>query len=124
MNVHVDSVDCGGRQSSFARTVVQLWNGTSSDDPFLKASKVKAIFDRVDGMRPLLAGEPIFFEWGDEHTPTSTYAVDRTTSTPDSVDVYLSVPPTLCKPTAELGLECCPPQKSSVDVLEAGACCA
>ena len=125
MNVHVDSVDCGGRPSSFSRTVVQLWNGlegsSSNGSDFLRADKIAAIFDRVDSLQPLLRSEEIFFEWGDTSTPTATYAVSACNVGEQTVDFHLFVPATQCKPATEQSGECCPPKDVLVEV--SAACC-
>jgi hypothetical protein len=125
MNVHVDSVDCGGRPSSFSRTVVQLWNGlnvfSGSESDFLSAGKIKRIFDRVDAIQTLLRDEEIFFEWGDTSHPTATYAVRAFDAGSEAIDFHLFVPSTQCKPAAELGVDCC----STKDVVAelSSACC-
>lgn len=107
MNVHVHSVDCGGRESAFDKTVVQLWNGGSSEGSYLTAAKMNAIFDRVDQKNPLLHNEDIFFEWGDATTATSTYDVDAIDETGPVVIVKLFVRLPVCKPAAELLSNCC-----------------
>lgn len=106
MNVHVDSVDCGGRMSQFSRTVVQLINGTPTNDGgFMTAAKAAKIFERVNQKNPLLTNEEIFFEWGDKDYRTSTYAVEEIVVEGGSIFVRMHVPATQCKPAVEAALQ-------------------
>ncbi len=98
-NVHVDSVDCGGHLHTYDETVVQLWiDKNEKKDQHMAAEKALKIFKIVDQKKPLLQDTPIFFEYGDEVTPTSIYQVDRVKNEVNRILVKMSVPATACKP--------------------------
>ena len=98
-NVHVDSVDCGGHLHSYDETVVQLWvNGGEQKDHYMIAGKAMKIFDIVNRKKPLRSDTKIFFEYGDEQTPTSVYEVDNVGIEDNQLIVKMSIPPTVCKP--------------------------
>jgi len=104
-NTHVDSVDCGGNEHSYDETVVQLWiSGNEQKDQYMLAEKAKEIFDIVHKKRPLKEETPIFFEYGDQDTPTSVYTVDTIEENEGFIKVKMSVPPTACKPRLSLNV--------------------
>ncbi|GJM35474.1 MAG: hypothetical protein DHS20C18_44750 [Saprospiraceae bacterium] len=102
-NVHIESVDCGGRPSEEFLTIVQLWiDGIEQSDRNMLTEKAQKIFNLVDAKKPIRSGTQILFEWGDKETPVSNYAIDRIEEQEDRLVVKLSVPPTACKPRLEL----------------------
>ena len=104
-NVHIDSVDCGGRPSESFETVVQLWiSGTEVKDKGMSAGKALKIFEKVDSIKPLRYNTDLFIEWGDENLPTSNYAIEAVDNGPDKVTLKLFVPATACKPRLELSV--------------------
>ncbi len=109
-NVWIDSVDCGGRSLEERQTVVQLWiDPKEKSKEKLTSQKAKSIMDIVDKKKPLHLEIPIFFEFGDEELPTSTYVVKEIQIEEDKVLLNLEVPPTMCKPKMLLNsaLSCC-----------------
>ncbi len=98
-SVHVDSVDCGGKSHAYDETVVQLWtNPKEKKERYMEVSKALKIMDIVDGKKPLLQDTPIFFEYGDEETPTAVYTINKVENGGDYLNLKLSVSPTACKP--------------------------
>jgi hypothetical protein len=109
-NVHIESVDCGGRPDEYFQTVVQLWHdGKEETETFMTAKTAAKIFDTVNKIKPLKLDTPIFFEWGDANTRTSVYEVNAVHILGNQLIVKTFVPPTACKPKYELELagECC-----------------
>ena len=104
-NVHIESVDCGGRPDEYFQTVVQLWHdGTEAADRFMTANTANKIFKKVDSIKPLRQDTPIFFEWGDAAMSTSVYEVKDVEVSDNQIIVKTFVPPTVCKPKFELEL--------------------
>ncbi len=102
-NVHIESVDCGGRPSEDFQTIVQLWvDGAEKQDRHMLTDKARKIFNIVDQKKPIRYGTEIFFEWGDAETPVSNYTVQEVQESADHLLVSLTVPPTACKPRLEL----------------------
>ena len=99
-STHVDSVDCGGNRHE---TIVQLWiNGDEEKDRYMSVEKAKQIFDIVHQKSPLKGETSIFFEYGDQYTPTSVYEVDEIEQTDQYIKVKMLVPSTVCKPLLSL----------------------
>ena len=114
-NVHIESVDCGGRPDSYDQTVVQLWwDGQEQKDRAMSGATALKIFDIVDKVKPLKGGTDLFLEWGHGDLPPSNYQVQEIDNQEDSVTFKLFAPPTVCKPIFELGLSTCSP---------GGGCC-
>lgn len=104
-NVHIESVDCGGRPDEYFQTIVQLWhNGTETSDNFMTAKTANKIFEKVNTMKPIKEDTPIFFEWGDAQNRTSNYEVNAVHIKGNQLIVKTFVPPTVCKPKYELEL--------------------
>jgi hypothetical protein len=102
-NVHIESVDCGGRPDAYDQTIVQLWvrDGEHSDR-HMTAAKALKIFDIVDAKKPMKKDTPVFFEWGHgSKIRTSVYAVEEIVETESKLILQLFVPATVCKPVVE-----------------------
>lgn len=98
-NVHIDSVDCGGNLHTYDETIVQLWiDNNEKQERHMSAERALKIFTIVDKKKPLLQDTPIFFEYGDDVTPTSVYQVDQVKNEIGRILVKMSVPATVCKP--------------------------
>jgi len=110
-NVHIESVDCGGRPASYDQTVVQLWwDGKEQKERAMSADKALKIFDIVNKVKPLKESTDLFLEWGHGDLPPSNYQVHKIDNQGDSLTFSLTAPPTVCKPIFELGLTtCCTP---------------
>lgn len=104
-NVHIESVDCGGRPAEYFQTIVQLWHdGKEQSANFMTAKTANKIFSTVDNIKPLRQDTPIFFEWGNADIRTSVYEVNNIEITDNQIVMKAFVPPTVCKPKYELEL--------------------
>jgi hypothetical protein len=104
-NIHIESVDCGGRPDEYFQTVVQLWHdGKETAESFMTAKIANKIFEKVNSIKPLREDTPIFFEWGDAEMRTSVYEVNSVNLIGNKMVVKTFVPPTVCKPKYELEL--------------------
>lgn len=104
-NVHIESVDCGGRPDTYNQTVIQLWwNGTEQKDRAMTAEKALSIFKIVEKAKPMRYETPIFFEWGHGDLRASNYSVNEVEITDKRLVVKLFVQPTVCKPIYELAV--------------------
>lgn len=102
-NVHIQSVDCGGRPSEEFQTIVQLWVAEDEQkERCMEAGKALKIFNIVDEIKPIRHNTEIFFEWGNENLPTSNYAVQDIELSNNKIFVKMFVPATACKPRLEL----------------------
>ncbi len=102
-NVHIESVDCGGRPSEEFLTIVQLWvDDAEKQERHMLTEKAMKIFNIVDQKKPIRYDTQILFEWGDAKTPTSNYTIQGIEAAEDHILVKLTVPPTACKPRLEL----------------------
>ena len=109
-NVHIESVDCGGRPDAYDQTIVQLWvDDLEKVDQAMTAKKAQKIFDIVDRVKPINRDAPIFFEWGHADLRTSVYEVTEVIENEGQLNVRLFVPPTVCKPAFELQMASCKP---------------
>lgn len=114
-NIHVESVDCGGRPDSYDQTVVQLWwDGQEQKDRALSAAKALKIFDIVQKVKPLKEETELFLEWGHGDLNPSNYSIQQVDILEDTLIFRLFAKPTVCKPIFELGLTTCTP---------GGGCC-
>lgn len=102
-NVHIESVDCGGRPDAYDQTIVQLWvRDGEHADRHMTAAKALKIFDIVDAKTPMKKETPMFFEWGHGTAlRTSVYAVEEIVETESQLVLQLFVPATVCKPAVE-----------------------
>lgn len=108
-NVHVESVDCGGRPDSYDQTIVQLWvQDGEQKEKGMSAEKALKIFDIVHKAKPMQLETPLFFEWGHGELRTSVYEVQDVESRADRIHFKMFVPPTVCKPKLELATNCQP----------------
>lgn len=102
-NVHIDSVDCGGRPDSYDQTIVQLWIREGEfADRHMSTDKALKIFDIVEKMKPMKKDSPIFFEWGTGELRTSVYAVEAIQKQDDLITFQLKAPVPVCKPALEV----------------------
>lgn len=102
-NVHIDSVDCGGRPDSYDQTIVQLWiKDGEVADRHMSTDKALKIFDIVERMKPLKPDSPIFFEWGTPELRTSVYAIDKMVEEDHLLTFQLKAPAPVCKPALEV----------------------
>lgn len=129
-NVHIESMDCGGRPDEYYQTIIQLWwNGTEQKERAMTAGKALKILEIVEQKRPMRYETPIFFEWGHGDLRTSNYVPNEVEITDDSVVLKLFVPPTVCKPKYELEIAgqnsdsvCCSPNELKVVGQKSGCC--
>ena len=102
-NVHIESVDCGGRPDEYFQTVVQLWIGeTVEQERAMTAEKAMKIFNIVDKMKPMRRDTELFFEYGYGDLRTSNYQVQNVVNLADKIVLQMYVAPTVCKPRFEL----------------------
>jgi hypothetical protein len=117
-NTSIDSVDCGGKSDAWQETVVQLW-----EDPmgfgkrvYMKTQKALDIFNRVDGIKPLLLDTDIKFEYGNKEFHTAQLKVNNFEIIDDKLVFKLHTYKTDCKAKSE----CSPVKKVIKQVTE---CC-
>lgn len=104
-NLHIDSVDCGGRPSERYETVVQLWlPEDEKKERAMETEKALKIFDIVNRMKPMRPETDLFIEWGHGSLRTSNYAIEAVEETPDRLVFKMFVPATACKPKLELAV--------------------
>lgn len=104
-NVHIHSVDCGGRPDEYFETIVQLWvSGTENKEQYMLAGKALSIFQKVDSVKPIRRDTPLLIEWGNAQWPTSNYSIRNVVVDDDSVRLQMFVQPTVCKPKLELSV--------------------
>ena len=114
-NVHIESVDCGGRPDSYDQTIVQLWwDGQEQKERAMSADKALQIFDIVHKVKPMKGDTDLFLAWGHGDLIPSNYKIQDIDIQEDSMTFKLFAPPTVCKPIFELGLTTCSPS---------GGCC-
>ncbi len=102
-NVHIKSVDCGGRPDSYDQTIVQLWvDPNEKKDRSMTTTTALKIFNIVDSKTPMKQDTPLFFEWGHGALRTSVYSVESIEQTDQQITVKMFVPATVCKPKYEL----------------------
>lgn len=102
-NVHIESVDCGGRPAEYDQTVIQLWvNEGEVKEQGMTAEKALKIIHIVDKVKPLRRDTDLFFEWGHGDLLTSNYQVKEVKVEGDKLTLQMFVPPTVCKPMFEL----------------------
>ena len=114
----IESVDCGGRSSSDAQTVTQLWSpaGDDSTKP-LTVDKALKIMKRVDNVRALNRDAEALFEWGDSELRTAVCYVADAEVSGSELRLTLGVRQPVCKPALEMagdGAPCCGPGAVSV----------
>lgn len=104
-NVHIESVDCGGRPDTYDQTIIQLWwDGREQKDRAMSAAKFMAIIDKVDKVKPLKRDTDLFLEWGHAELLPSNYKVQKVEVKEDSIKLNLFAPPTECKPISNLAI--------------------
>lgn len=99
-NVYFESVDCGGNAREEYQTIVQLW---ISPKDILKqkgmvAKKALKIFNIVDAAKPIKKDTEIYFEYGNNQLPTSSYSIKRVENTDSQLIIKLFVEATACRP--------------------------
>lgn len=104
-NVHIESVDCGGRPDEYYQTIIQLWIGEQETQArAMTAQKAMSILHTVDKMKPMRRDTDLFFEYGYGALRTSNYQVQQVVELADKIILQLYVAPTVCKPIYELEL--------------------
>lgn len=104
-NIHIESVDCGGRADEYYQTIIQLWIGeTVEQERAMTAEKATQIFDLVAQKKPMRGDTALFFEYGYGDLRTSNYQVQRVVESADKIVLQLYVAPPVCKPKFELEL--------------------
>ena len=98
-NTSIDSVDCGGRSDSWKETVVQLWESPKEKEKrtYLKAQKAFDIFNRVNGIKPLMLNTLIKFEYGNDTFHTAQLEVNEVVAQDNQLIVKLHSYETDCK---------------------------
>lgn len=104
-NVHIESVDCGGRPDEYYQTIIQLWIGDKVEqEQAMTGEKALKILQIVDKMKPIRRDTELFFEYGYGDLRTSNYQVENVVETVDKIVLQMYVAPTVCKPKFELEL--------------------
>lgn len=107
----VDSVDCGGNPHSYNETVLQLsMNERSHSIAEWTTDKTFKIIDIAGEKRAYKDDEELLIEFGDSSRPTIRYAVANIGVTSENVSVRMTVKPTVCKPSLNIGRKpaaCC-----------------
>ncbi|MFK7932283.1 MAG: DUF6428 family protein [Saprospiraceae bacterium] len=120
-NVHIESVDCGGRPDEYYQTVIQLWIGeTVTQERAMTADKAMKILDIVDKKKPMRRDTELFFEYGYGDLRTSNYQVENVVELANKIILQMYVAPTVCKPKFELQMA---GSDSSGMCAPGGGCC-
>lgn len=107
----VNSVDCGGNSHAYNETVIQLWiNEQNHSDAEWITDKALKIIDIVGQKSEYTDEAELFIEFGDSNHPTIRYSIGKIEESSQTVSVRLTVKPTVCKPSLNVGKElvsCC-----------------
>ncbi len=108
---NVDSVDCGGNSHSYNETVVQLWiNERVNSVADWTTDKATKIIDIVGQKSEYIDDAELLIEFGDSDHPTIRYSIGEIDKSEETVSVRLTVKPTVCKPSLNVGKKlvgCC-----------------
>lgn len=118
-NVHIESVDCGGRAHSSQQTIVQLWHNGKETGTHMAAKTAKKIMDEVEAIKPMRKDTELFFEYGNAFLNTSNYRVERIIEEETQIKFQLFVEPVACKPILELNIL---GQSGNVCGIDSGCC--
>lgn len=107
----VNSVDCGGNAHTYNESVIQLSLNERSDS-IAKWTTDKAIkiIDTVGQKSSYVNDAELLIEFGNSTHPTIRYSVARIDTASESVDIRMTVKPTVCKPKLNAGRQlaaCC-----------------
>lgn len=107
----VHSVDCGGNSHSYNETVVQLSvNEQSNKIAKWTTEKAIKIIDTVGQKSTYSDKAELFIEFGDTTHPTIRYSVGKIDITSENVSIQMTIKPTVCKPSLNVGKQlasCC-----------------
>lgn len=107
----VHSVDCGGNSHSFNETVFQLSvNEQSNKIAKWTTEKAIKIIDTVGQKSTYSDKAELYIEFGDATHSTIRYSVAKIDVTSEDVSVRMTVKPTVCKPSLNVGKQlaaCC-----------------
>ena len=105
-NVQFDTTDCGGKTNFWQETHFQLWESQHELEKtdFMTTDKIKAIINRVHGIKPIKWETELKLEYGNENFPTSVMPIDKISHDENRVYVYLFSEATRCKANDVCGL--------------------
>ena len=117
-NTTIDAVDCGGRSDAWQETVIQLWESPTEigKRTYLTAKKASEIFQRVDGIKPLLLDTDIKFEYGN----SDFHAAQLNASGFEVIDGKLVIKLHTYQTDCKAKSECMPSEKEEV---QTSSCC-
>jgi len=124
-NTSISSVDCGGKSDAWQETVVQLWESPLEigKRTYMKTQKAHEIFNRVNGINPLLLNTDIKFEYGNKEFHAAQLNVNDHEIIDSKLVFKLHTYKTDCKAKSE----CNPVKKVVKEVAEccspASGCC-
>lgn len=108
---NVNSVDCGGNSHTYQETVLQLWiNERVSTVAEWTTTKATKIIDIVGRETEYISEAELLIEFGDSDHPTIRYSIGEIDESSETISVRLTVKPTVCKPSLNVGSElasCC-----------------
>ena len=137
--VSVRSVDCGGQESAWAETVIQLWTPERSNEHAMSVGKFLSIYRRVASRVPTEEDAEVRLEVGEQGAPAVSYFVANIRAEGQEVVVKLEPPLVACKALGTLSLtmlenaaddlpvirrasDCCTPPSAQKSTKQ-GACC-
>lgn len=120
-NVTVDAVDCGAQTDYWKETVIQLWESPkeAGKTAFMTAYKAMEILNKVNGIKPMIPGAEVKFEYSNPEFHTAQLFVDDVVAGDDRLMLRLAVEKTDCKAKEECGVPvtantqdeaCCSPE--------------
>ncbi len=98
-SARVDSIDCGGRRSTWVEAAVQVLD-VFGDAP-MPVERLRAILDRSIAAIPELAEAPVHVEFGHRNQSLSRYDIAGLKIGPTAVTVSLVRAHASCKPAVE-----------------------
>lgn len=110
------SMDCGGQQSAWQETLVQLKGPSACDAPeHMPAGKFLAIYRRAAASVPVGLENELRVEYGDADRAAVRYRVEGLEPDGGALRVRLAAPQVACKPQLR--------RQTAADELPVAACC-
>lgn len=109
-DVHLDTVDCGGKTNHWRETLIQLWTTQNSDqgDRSMQVDKALSILNKVQEVQPMDNATELKFEYRHSQEDTvSIFSVGAVEVTDDQFTVHLGTVPTQCKAATRTEGACC-----------------
>ncbi|MCJ8314808.1 MAG: hypothetical protein HRU38_21745 [Saccharospirillaceae bacterium] len=107
---HVQSVDCGGKSTSWTDIILQLWSHSKKDDGHrVNAQKMLDIIKQVNNKLPLKTESELLIEYRGDDNKLSHYYIELISSANSEIQFKLSGLKTQCKAAEECSTtqNCC-----------------